>query len=159
MPSCRPSEPVRLAIAFSRPGPAWNDDEAAASSSNDDVSWNSANHAPSPTAGRATSAINVEFSLGSPIRRVMARATIDTVRVAASTNVSHSVARPKRSRPRSSSCPSCAIADDGASTPVASAIARECKEDRPRRRAACATYRGVSDLVRCEQTQDDDWDR
>ena len=70
MPSCRPSEPVRLAIAFSRPGPAWNDDEAAASSSNDDVSWNSANHAPSPTAGRATSAINVEFSLGSPIRRV-----------------------------------------------------------------------------------------
>ena len=38
-------------------------------------------------------------------------------------SVSHSVMRPKRRRPALSSCPNCAMADDGASTPVASAIA------------------------------------
>ena len=39
------------------------------------------------------------------------------------TKVSHSVIRPNRRRPTSSSSPSCAIADDGASMPVASAMA------------------------------------
>ena len=86
------------------------------------MAWKRANTV-LPDTARATSAIWVLSAGGMPMRRrtasqVMVRVTLPTM-----ASVSHSVSRPKRRRPRSSSWASWAMADEGASTPVASAIA------------------------------------
>ena len=52
-----------------------------------------------------------------------ASAVRPSVKVPTMPRVSHSVICPKRRRPRWSSCPNWAIAEEGASTPVARAIA------------------------------------
>ena len=87
------------------------------------MTWKAAKSAPSPVAARATSAMVVESAGGIPIRRETASAERPRVRVATMASISQSVMRPKRRRPLSSSWPSWAIAEEGASTPVASAIA------------------------------------
>ena len=97
------------ASAFSRPGPAWYDEEAADSSRIELVSWNAAKIAPSPAAAFAMSAICVEVSSGmptlsrtaSPVRSSVMAPTMPTVRT--------SVPRPNLRLPSSSSWPSCAI--------------------------------------------------
>jgi len=48
-----PTPPPR-ASAFNKPGPAWNDELAAASSSTAVVSWKEAKSAPEPAAAGAT---------------------------------------------------------------------------------------------------------
>jgi len=87
------------------------------------VSWNAAKRPPPPVAARATSAIWVESPGGRPTRSFTATAVRPIVSQPTIASVSHRVTRPKCTFPRWSSCPSCATADDGASTPVASAIA------------------------------------
>lgn len=60
---------------------------------------------------------------GTPMFRCTSSAVKPRVRVPTTITVSHSVIRPNLRRSRSSSSPSCAIADDGASMPVARAMA------------------------------------
>ena len=66
---------------------------------------------------------SVESAAGMPVRRCTASRAISRVNDPSIAKVSHNVIRPNRSRPRLSSWPSCAMALDGASTPVARAIA------------------------------------
>ncbi len=109
------------ARALSRPGPAWNDELAAASRSTALAAWKAANSAGLPAA-RATSPICVLLAGGMPMPSRTASAVIPIVRPPTMSRVSQRVILPKRRRPASSSCPSWAIAEDGASTPVASAM-------------------------------------
>lgn len=122
--SGRPGCPAACcrANALSRPGPAWNDEDAADSNNNAVTNWNTPYRA-GCAAREARSAIWVLFAAGMPIRRCTASAVRPRVMVPTMPRVSHSVIRPNRRRPASSSWPSCAIAEDGASTPVARAIA------------------------------------
>src|SRR5438128_10030128 len=115
--------PPPRASAFRSPGPAWNDELAAARSSNAVVSWNAPKRKPEPAAARAVSATCVELDGGMPMCSRAALTVRPLVSHTTIASMSQSVTRPKRRRPRSSSWPSWAIADDGASTPVASAIA------------------------------------
>jgi hypothetical protein len=116
-----PTPPPR-ARALSRPGPAWNDELATASSSTALESRNAANSTPRPTAARATCAIQVEPAAGIPTSRRTPAAVMPAVSQTTMPIMSHNVVRPNRTLPALSSYPSCAIADDGASTPVARAM-------------------------------------
>src|SRR5437879_2123072 len=62
MPTCAPVACSRRASAFSSPGPAWNDELAAASSSRELVSWKSANS--DPTADRRAGDVGDQGAVG-----------------------------------------------------------------------------------------------
>ena len=109
--------------ALSRPGPAWNEELAAASRRSALAAWKSPKASPLPAAARATSAIWVESAGGMPTSRRTTRAVIAIVSTATIASVSTSVPRAKRRRSSASSCPSCPMAVAGASVPVASAMA------------------------------------
>ena len=87
------------ASALSNPGPAWNDEEAAANRRSALVSWKRANNVPFPAEVLATSAISVLSFAGIPTRSRTARTAIATVSDPSIANVSQSVMRPNRSRP------------------------------------------------------------
>ncbi len=86
------------------------------------MTWKAANSAPRPAAACATWAIHVEFRGGSPTCSRTPSVAMPRVSQTTIPTMSHSVVRPNRSRPALSSWPSWAIADEGASTPVARAM-------------------------------------
>ena len=80
--------------AFRRPGPAWKEELAAASSSTALASWNAPNNGPEPTDALARLAIWVESGPGTPTRRRTANTVRPSVSHPTTTNVSQSVTRP-----------------------------------------------------------------
>src|SRR5438105_437607 len=118
-----PIPPPELESALSSPGPAWNDELAAAKSSTALVSWKAANRNPPPVAVFAISAIWVEFGGGRPTPRWLAATVSPSVSQVTMMRVSQSVVRPNQTFDARFNWPSWATAELGASTPVASAIA------------------------------------
>src|SRR5215212_6132813 len=100
-----PDGPGR-ASALSSPGPAWNDEAAAASRSRLLDSWKNANRPWPPSAARARLAIWVSSACGMPTLSFTASAVRPMVSPPTITIVSARVPRPNRARPRSPSWPS-----------------------------------------------------